>query len=188
MISHVPTPAEAREILHEFTQSPNLRKHAVAVGAAMRAYAAKYQEDAGRWEAVGLLHDFDYEKYPSLEEHPFKGAEILRARGVDEEFIKDIFAHAPHTGQPRDTPLRKSIFACDELCGFLVACALVTPKKNLAEVTVDSVLKKLKSKSFAEKVSREDITRGAEKLGLPLAEHARIVLGALQGIAPTLGL
>lgn len=184
----LPTVAEAREILHEFTQSPNLRKHAVAVGAAMRAYAAKYGESVDRWEAVGLLHDFDYERFPTLEEHPFKGAEILRSRGVDEEFIKDIFAHAPHTGQPRDTQLRKAVFACDEIAGFLVAVALIQPGKTLAEVTVEKCLKKLKSKGFAANVSREDIATGASELGVPLAEHIQTVLAALQGVAGEIGL
>lgn len=191
----LPTVAEAREILHEFTQSPNLRKHAVAVGAAMRAYAAKYGESlpagrqgVARWEAVGLLHDFDYERFPTLEEHPFKGAEILRSRRVDEEFIKDIFAHAPHTGQPRDTQLRKVVFACDEIAGFLVAVALVQPGKTLAEVTVEKCLKKLKSKGFAANVSREDIATGASELGVPLAEHIQTVLAALQGVAGEIGL
>lgn len=184
----VPSVAEARATLHEFTESPNLRKHAEAVGAAMRAYAAVYGENPDRWEAVGLLHDFDYERYPSLEEHPFKGAGVLRGRGVSEEFIQDVFAHAPHTGQVRDTPLRKAIFACDEICGFVVAVALVQPNKTLAEVTADRVLKKLTQKSFAAKVSREDIEQGAAELGVPLEEHAATVLRAMQGIALVLGL
>ncbi len=184
----IPHPEQARAILHEFTASPNLRKHGEAVGAAMRWYAEKLKGDADRWQAVGLLHDFDYEKYPTLEEHPFKGAEILRGRGVDEEFIMDIFAHAPHTKQPRDSSLRKAIFACDELCGFLVACALVTPAKKLAEVTPEGGLKKLKSKGFAAKVSREDIHQGAAELGIPLAEHVANVLCALKAAAGRLGL
>lgn len=195
----IPSVTEAQAILEEFTQSPNLRKHGAAVGAAMRAYAEKYNRrspealakgevDPDRWEAVGLLHDFDYEQYPSLEEHPFKGAEILRARGVDDEFIKDIFAHAPHTGQPRDTLLRKAVFACDELAGFIVAVALVQPNRKLSEVTAESVLKKLKQRGFAAKVSREDIEKGASELGIPLAEHVAIVLSGLQRSAAALGL
>ncbi len=184
----IPSAAEAKVWLHEFTASPNLRKHAEAVGAAMRAYATQAGEDPDHWQAVGLLHDFDYERYPSLEDHPFKGAEILRARGVSETFIQDIFAHAPHTGQARDTRLRKAIFACDELCGFLVAVALVQPSKKLAEATVESVVKKLKSKGFAAKVSREDIAKGAAELGVPLEAHIATVLRALQSIAAELGL
>lgn len=187
-MSHVPTLVESRGILHEFTSSTNLRRHAYAVGAAMRAYAAKVGEKSERWEAVGLLHDFDYEKYPTLDEHPFKGADILRLRGVDEEFIRDIFAHAPHTGQPRDTLLRKAIFACDELCGFLVAVALVQPNRKLAEVTVDGVLKKIAQKGFAARVSRADIVLGAKELKLSLPEHVETVLAALQKIAGELGL
>lgn len=184
----IPTPAEARAILHEFTQSSNLRKHAEAVAAAMRAYAEKYAADPDRWEVVGLLHDFDYERYPALTDHPFRGAEILRGRGVSEEVIRDIFAHAPHTGQPRDTLLRKAIFACDELTGFIVAVALVQPTKSLREVTVEKVGRKLKEKSFAAKVSREDIMQGAEELGLSLPEHVATVFEAMQRIAPVLGL
>lgn len=184
----IPTPNEARDILHEFTTSLNLRRHAYAVGAAMRSCAAKFGEQSERWEAVGLLHDFDYQKYPTLDEHPFKGAEILRLRGVDEEFIRDIFAHAPHTGQPRDTLLRKAIFAGDELCGFLVAVALVQPNRKLAEVTVGGVLKKLAQKGFAARVSRADIVLGAAELEVSLPEHVGTVLAALQKIAGELGL
>lgn len=184
----IPTPDGARAILHEFTERANLRKHAEAVGAAMRAYAERYTEDADRWQVVGLLHDFDYERYPELNQHPFQGAEILRSRGVDEELIKDILAHAPHTGQPRDTRLRQAIFAVDELCGFLVACALVTTNRKLAAVTVEGVFRKLKQKGFAEKVSREDITAGASELGVPLDEHVQTVLRGLQGSAGLLGL
>lgn len=187
-MSRIPSPAEARALLSEFTKSENLRKHAAAVGAAMRAYAAKYEEDPNRWEIVGILHDFDYQQHPSLEEHPFKGAEILRRRGISEELIRDIFAHAPHTGQPRDTMLRRAIFAVDELCGFIVAVALVQPNRKLSAVTGDSVLKKLRSKGFAAKVSREDIQKGAAELGIPRDEHVRTVLAALQGVAGELGL
>jgi predicted hydrolase (HD superfamily) len=134
------------------------------------------------------LHDFDYEKFPALSDHPFRGAEILRARGASEELIKDIFAHAPHTGQLQDTQLRKAIFACDELAGFIVAVALVQPNKKLAEVTVERVLKKLRQASFAAGVSREDIERGAFELGAGLPEHVGTVLAALQGTAAELGL
>ncbi|TSC62928.1 MAG: metal dependent phosphohydrolase [Parcubacteria group bacterium Gr01-1014_106] len=184
----IPSVAEARAILEEFTSSPNLRTHAHAVAAGMRAYAEKYGESPDRWEIVGLLHDFDYEKFPTLEDHPFRGAEILRSRGVGEDVIQDIFAHAPHTGQERDTPLRKAIFACDELAGFIVAVALVQPTKKLSEVTVERVLKKLRQKGFAAAVSREDIERGAAELRVSLPEHVHTVLTALQRTAPELGL
>lgn len=184
----IPSLAEARSILEEWTTSANLRKHARAVAAAMQAYAEKFGESPDRWEIVGLLHDFDYEKFPALSEHPFRGGEILRSRGVREEIVRDIFAHAPHTGQPRDTPLRKAIFACDELAGFLVAVALVQPHKTLAEVTAERVLKKLRQKTFAAGVSREDIERGAAELGIPLPEHVETVLTALQRSAADLGL
>lgn len=188
MQSGIPSRAEARALLEEFTKSPNLLKHAHAVAAAMRAYAAKYGEDPERWEIVGLLHDFDYERNPTLDEHPRKGALILRARGVSDEIVRDIFAHAPHTGQPRDTWLRKAIFACDELAGFLVAVALVQPNKKLAAVTVESTLKKLKQKGFAANVSREDIEAGARELGVSLSEHVRTVLTAMREVAGALGL
>lgn len=187
MTNGIPSPEDAVAILQEFTASPNLRKHAAAVGAAMRAYAQRVGEDPDRWEAVGLLHDFDYEQHPSLEEHPFKGAEILRSRGVAEDVIKDIFAHAPHTKQPRDTPLRKAVFACDELTGLIVAVALIQPSKALAQVTVEKIVKKMKQKSFAAGVSRDDIETGAAELGVSLEEHIRTVLAAMQGIAPRLG-
>ncbi|TSC73056.1 MAG: metal dependent phosphohydrolase [Parcubacteria group bacterium Gr01-1014_38] len=184
----IPSVPEARAILEEFTASPNLRKHAQAVAAAMRAYADSFGEPPARWEVVGLLHDFDYEKFPTLSEHPFRGAEILRSCGASDELIKDIFAHAPHTKQPRDTLLRKAIFACDELAGFIVAVALVQPHKKLSEVTVGRVLKKLRQTRFAAGVSREDIERGAIELGASLPEHVGTVLAALQGTAAELGL
>lgn len=188
MTNGIPSVAEAKHLLEEFTASPNLRKHAHAVAAGMRAYAEKFGESSDRWAMVGLLHDFDYEKFPTLKDHPFRGAEILRSRGVSDEVIADIFAHAPHTGQERDTPLRKAIFACDELAGFIVAVALVQPNKKLAEVTVESVLKKLRQKGFAAGVSREDIELGAAELGVPLSDHVHTVLAALQGAATELGL
>ena len=178
---------EALEILHEFTTNENLRKHGYAVEAAMRAYARKLGEDEERWGIVGLLHDFDWEIHPTLEEHPAKGAEILRDRGVDEETIGDIQAHAPHTGTPRDTPVRKAIFAVDELSGFIVAVALVRPT-GLDGMKPKSVRKKLKDKSFAAAVNREDITAGAEELRVDLSEHIAFVIEAMQGISDELGL
>ena len=154
----------------------------------MRFYAARAGEDAETWGVAGLLHDFDYEKYPSLDDHPFRGAEILRARGVDEELIQTILSHADHTGVPRTTPMQRALFAVDELSGFVTAVALVRPSKKLEDVEPPSVKKKLKDKAFARNVSREDIRRGAELMGLSEDEHIANVLSALKAIAPDLGL
>lgn len=184
----IPSVAGAKHLLEEFTASPNLRKHAHAVAAGMRVYAETFGESSDRWAIVGLLHDFDYEKFPDSKDHPFRGAEILRSRGVSEDVITDILAHAPHTGQKRDTPLRKAIFACDELAGFIVAVALVQPNKKLSEVTRESVLKKLRQKGFAAGVSREDIELGAAELGISLSDHVQTMLTAMQGAATELGL
>jgi putative nucleotidyltransferase with HDIG domain len=178
---------QALEILHEFTTNENLRKHAYAVEAAMRAYARKFGEDEEYWGNVGLLHDFDWEIHPDLPDHPMKGAEILRERGAQEQMVQDILAHAPFTGVPRDSLVRKAIFAVDELTGFIVAVALVRPT-GLEGMKAKSVRKKMKDKSFAAKVSREDITTGAEELGADLGEHIQFVIEAMQGIAGELGL
>jgi putative nucleotidyltransferase with HDIG domain len=178
---------QALEILHEFTTNENLRKHAYAVEAAMRAYARKFGEDEDYWGNVGLLHDFDWEIHPDLPDHPMKGAEILRERGAQEQMVQDILAHAPFTGVPRDSLVRKAIFAVDELTGFIVAVALVRPT-GLEGMKAKSVRKKMKDKSFAAKVSREDITTGAEELGADLSEHIQFVIGAMQDIAGKLGL
>lgn len=179
---------EALSLLHEFTQSDSLLKHAYAVEAAMRAYARKLGEDEELWGVVGLLHDFDYERYPTLGDHPFKGAEILRERGVPEEIVLAGLAHADFTNVPRDTPLRRAIFAVDELAGFIIAVALVRPSKQLADVEVKSVTKKMKDKAFAAAVSREDIIKGAEEMGVTLQEHIATVLEGMKSVAPTLGL
>jgi len=180
--------SEALELLHEYTQSDSLRKHAYAVEAAMQAYARKLGEDEERWGVVGLLHDFDYERWPTLGEHPFKGAEVLRERGVDEEIIQACLAHASFTNVPRDTPLKRAIFAVDELAGFIIAVALVRPSKQLADVEVTSVRKKMKDKAFAAAVSREDILQGAEEMGVPLEEHIGTVLEGMKQAADALGL
>lgn len=182
------TRAEAEAILHEYTKNKNLRKHALSVEAVMRCYARKHNEDEEVWGIVGLLHDFDYEIHPTIEKHPQEGSKILRERGVSEEIIHGILAHAPHTGEPRDTLMKKTIFAADELSGFVVAVALVRPNKKLSEVNVESVVKKLKSPSFAASVNRNEIYDGAKELGLPLEEHVKNVIEALQGIADELGL
>jgi putative nucleotidyltransferase with HDIG domain len=183
-----PTRPEAFAILSEHTRSESLIKHALAVEGAMRWHAARAGEDVEAWGVAGLLHDFDYEMYPSLDDHPFKGAEILRARGIDEDLVQTILAHAPHTGVEPVTPMQKTLFAVDELSGFLTAVALVRPSKKLEDVEPSSVKKKLKDKAFARNVSREDIRRGAELLGVSEEEHIANVLAALKAIAPDLGL
>ncbi|HFB68071.1 MAG TPA: HDIG domain-containing protein [Calditrichae bacterium] len=182
------TREEAYALLTEYTKKENLIKHALAVEAAMRAYARKFGEDEEAWGIVGLLHDFDYEMYPSLEDHPFKGAEILREKGYPEEWIEAILGHAEHTGVPRKTNMAKALFAVDELCGFITAVALVRPDKKLDSVKVKSVKKKLKDKAFARQVSREDIRKGAEELGVDLDEHIAFVLEAMKSVADKLGL
>jgi putative nucleotidyltransferase with HDIG domain len=183
-----PSRAEALAILKEHTEGDGLLKHAYAVEAAMRFYSAHFGEDAERWGAVGLLHDFDYERFPSLDDHPFRGAEILRARGFDSELIDAILSHADRTGVPRVTPMQKTLFAVDELCGFVTAVTLVRPSKKIDEVEASSVKKKFKDKGFARNVSREDIAKGAELIDVPLDAHITNVIAAMRGIAPELGL
>jgi len=179
--------------MQEHTQSPSLRQHMLAVEAAMRAYAAKFGEDAESWGVVGLLHDFDYEKFPNAEHsatdgHPAWGVNLLRASGVPEPMLRAILGHATYSGVPRDTPLAKALFAVDELCGFLVACALVRPSKSFADLEVSSVKKKLKDKAFARGVNREEVRQGAEELGVPLDEHIAFCIQALRPVEPSLGL
>ncbi len=184
--------AQAWGLLTEFTQSESLRKHALAVGACMRAYAEKLSNgSAGEkelWGVVGLLHDFDYEKYPSLDDHPYKGNEILKERGYSDEIRRAILSHAEYSGVTRDTPMEKALFACDELAGFITAVALVKPGKSLAEVDARSVRKKMKDKAFARSVKREDIVNGAADLGVDLEEHIAFCIEALKGVADQLGL
>jgi putative nucleotidyltransferase with HDIG domain len=175
-------------ILREYTKSDSLLKHAYAVEACVRAYANKYSEDEQYWGNVALLHDFDYEMYPTEKEHPFKGSEILMARGYDEDFRKSILSHANYSGEPRDTQLKKVLFACDELAGFITAVTYVRPNKTVAEVEVKSVKKKLKDKAFAKSVSREDIFAGAEELGIPLDEHIYFCIEAMKKNKDELGL
>ncbi|MDH3196732.1 MAG: HDIG domain-containing protein [Candidatus Krumholzibacteria bacterium] len=184
----VPPREAVYALLTEFTQNPSLVKHALAVEAAMRLYAERLGGDPDAWGAVGLIHDFDYERYPSLDDHPFKGAEILRARGYDEELIQTVLSHANHAGVARDTPIRKALFAVDELCGLVTAVALVRPSKSLAEVETKSVKKKLKDKAFARNVDRDDIRRGAELLGLELDAHIGNVVAAMKRISAELEL
>src|SRR6266581_9278920 len=180
--------AAAWGLLTEFTQSESLRKHALAVEACMRAYAQKLGGDEELWEVTGLLHDFDYERWPSLEDHPYRGNEILTERGYPEQIRRAIMSHAEYTGVTRDTPMEKCLFACDELAGFITACALVKPGKSLAEVDVKSVRKRMKDKAFARKVNREDIVQGAADLGVDLEEHIAFCIEAMKGVAQALGL
>ncbi|MEJ2637274.1 MAG: HDIG domain-containing protein [Calditrichia bacterium] len=182
------TRKEAFELLTEYTSKEGLIAHALSVEAAMRAYAKKFGEDEEAWGIVGLLHDFDYERYPSAEEHPFKGAEILRSKSFPEEWIRAILSHASYSNVPRDTLMAKTLFAVDELCGFITAVAYVRPSRKLEEVKVKSVKKKMKDKAFARQVNREEIIQGAEELGVPLDEHIDFVIKAMQGISDKLGL
>jgi putative nucleotidyltransferase with HDIG domain len=175
-------------LLTEFTQSESLRKHALAVEACLRAYAKKLSADEDLWSAVGLLHDFDYDQYPSAQEHPYKGNEILKERGYSDEIRRAIMSHADYTGVARETPMEKALFACDELAGFITAVALVKPSKSLAEVEAKSVRKKMKDKAFARSVSRDDIVNGAKELGVELDEHIAFCIEAMKGIAAELGL
>jgi putative nucleotidyltransferase with HDIG domain len=175
-------------LLTEFTQSESLRKHALAVEACMRAYARKFGGDEEKWSLVGLLHDFDYEKYPGAEDHPFRGSEILAERGWPEDMRRAILSHADYSGVKRESPMEKALFACDELAGFITATALIKPNKSLAEVDAKSVRKRMKDKAFARSVSRDDIVNGAADLGVDLDEHITFCIEAMKGIAGELGL
>ena len=180
--------AAAWGLLTEFTQSESLRKHALAVEACMQAYARKLGGDEDLWGVTGLLHDFDYERWPSLEDHPYRGNEILAERGWSEEIRRAIMSHAEYSGVARVSPMEKALFACDELAGFITACALVKPGKSLAEVEAKSVRKKMKDKAFARSVNRNDIVNGAADLGVELEEHIAFCIEAMKGIAGELGL
>ncbi len=184
---------EALQLMHEHTQSPALRQHMLAVEAAMRAYAVKHGEDPEPWGMVGLLHDFDYEKFPNHEHsptegHPAWGVQLLRERGLAEPLCRAILGHATYSGVPRDSGLAKALFAVDELCGFLVACALVRPSRSFGDLEVSSVRKKLKDKAFARGVNRDEVRQGAEELGVPLDEHIAFVIRALRPVEGALGL
>jgi putative nucleotidyltransferase with HDIG domain len=182
---------KALDIMHEFVKNENLRKHMYAVSEAMRQYARKFGEPPEveeKWAIVGLLHDFDWEIHPNAEEHPIKGSEILKERGYSDEIRRAILSHADYTGVTRDSLMEKTLFAVDELAGFIIACALVQPTRKLDDVKVESVIKKFKKKEFARQVSREDMIKGPEELGVPLEEHVEFVLNAMRGIAEKLGL
>ena len=184
--------AQAWCLLTEFTQSESLRKHALAVEACMRACARKWgsgsSDDENLWGVVGLIHDFDYDRWPSLDEHPYKGNEILKARGYSDEIRRAVMSHAEYTGVTRDKPMEKALFACDELAGFITAVALIKPGKSLDEVDAKSVRKRMKDKAFARKVNRDDIIQGAADLGVDLDEHIAFCIEAMKSIAKELGL
>jgi putative nucleotidyltransferase with HDIG domain len=179
---------QAWSLLCEFTKSESLRKHALAVEACVAAYARKFGEDEAKWSLTAVLHDFDYEMHPNAPDHPMNGEPILAERGVDAEIRRAILSHANYSGVPRESRLEKTLFACDELAGFLTACAYVKPSRSIAEVDVKSVRKKLKDKAFARSVSRDDIVNGALELGVDLDEHIEFCIEAMRARAPELGL
>lgn len=180
--------ASAWNLVCEYTQSESLRKHMLAVEACMRAYARKFGEDEEKWAITGLLHDFDYEKYPTPQEHPFVGNKILEERGYPEEIRRAILSHADYSGVTRESKMEKVLYACDELAGFITASALVKPNKSLAEVEAKSVRKKMKDKAFARSVNRDDIINGAADLGVDLEQHIAFCIEAMKAIASELGL
>jgi putative nucleotidyltransferase with HDIG domain len=179
---------EAWQLLTEYTKSDSLLKHAMAVEAALRGYARLFGEDEEGWSLVGLLHDFDYERWPSLDDHPFRGCEILREKGYPEWVTRAILSHADYSGVPRESRLEKTLWACDEMAGFITAAALVRPSKSVLDLEAASVVKRMKDKAFARAVKREDLRGGAEILGLPLEEHIANVIGFMRERADALGL
>jgi putative nucleotidyltransferase with HDIG domain len=180
--------SEALDIVHEYVKNENLVRHMLAVEAAMRFYAKKYGEDEETWGITGILHDFDWEIHPTLEEHPLAGASILRARGVPEEIVRAIMSHADHTGVPRITRMEKALYACDEITGLITAVALVRPSRSLADLEASSVKKKWKDRSFAAGANREEIAQAAQEFDIDLWEHVGNVILAMRTIAPELGL
>jgi putative nucleotidyltransferase with HDIG domain len=181
------TYTDAMNLMHEYTISDALRKHMYAVEAAMRAYAQKFGEDEEAWAIAGVLHDFDYEKYPTIPEHPLKGSEILKEKGYSDDIRNAILGHASFTSVPRESLMAKVLYACDELCGFVTAVAVIRPNK-IADLEVASVKKKLKDKAFAKNVSREDIELGVKELGVPLEDHIKFVIEAMKSEKKRLGL
>jgi len=189
----LPSRAETLALMHEYTASDSLRKHMLSVEAAMRAYAEKFGEDADRWGTAGLIHDFDYERYPNAghsptEEHPAEGVRILRSKGYPEDILQSILGHATYSGVPRETMMAKALFAVDELTGLITATALVRPSRSVHEVEAKSVRKKMKDKAFARGVSREDVITGAGELGVDLDTHIAFVVRAMQSVADEIGL
>ena len=193
MSGALPSRADALALMYEYTASESLRKHMLAVEAAMRAYADKLGADAERWGLVGLIHDFDYERYPNAahsptEEHPAWGVRLLRERGWPEDILQAVLGHATYTGVPRETPMARALFAVDELTGLITATALVKPSRSVHEVDARSVRKKMKDKAFARGVSREDVLAGAQELGVGLDEHIQFVIAAMRRVADAIGL
>lgn len=193
MPTSLPTRDDAIALQHEYTQSDSLRKHMLAVEAAMRAYAARYGEDPDRWGLTGLIHDFDYERYPNAdhsptEGHPAQGVRILRERGWPEDILQAILGHATYSGVARESRMARALFAVDELTGLVTATALVRPSRSINEVDARSVRKKMKDKAFAKGVSRDDVMLGAQELGVDLDEHIQFVIDAMRGAAASLGL
>jgi putative nucleotidyltransferase with HDIG domain len=189
----LPSRAETLALMHEYTASDSLRKHMLSVEAAMRAYAEKFGEDAGRWGTTGLIHDFDYERYPNAghsptEEHPAEGVRILRSKGYPEDILQAILGHATYSGVPRETMMAKALFAVDELTGLITATALVRPSRSVHEVEAKSVRKKMKDKAFARGISREDVITGAGEMGVDLDTHIAFVIRAMQSVADDIGL
>ena len=189
----MPTREDAWKLLCEYTESESLRKHMLAVEACVRAYARKQGADEELWSVAALLHDFDYERWPNQEHvadqgHPSEGAKVLREGGYSEEIIRAVLSHADYTGVARQSPLEHTLFACDELAGFLTACSYVRPSKSILDLEVSSVKKRMKDKAFARGVSREDVVKGAEELGVPLDEHIAFCIAAMREQADALGL
>lgn len=192
-MTNLPSRDQTLALMHEYTASDSLRKHMLSVEAAMRAYAEKLGEDVDRWGTTGLIHDFDYERYPNSEHsptegHPAEGVRILRERGYPEDILRAILGHANYSGVPRDTQMAKALFAVDELTGLITATALVRPTKNVNEVEAKSVRKKMKDKAFARGVNRDDVIMGAEEMGVDLDAHIAFVIGAMQSVADDIGL
>ena len=182
------TRENAWHLLTEYTKSESLRKHALAVEASVRGYARKFGEDEETWGVAALLHDFDYEQYPDLKDHPFRGADILRQRGCPEFVVRAILSHGEHTNTPRQSKLEHTLFACDEMAGFVTAAALVRPSKSVQDLEPASVIRRMKDKAFAKGVNRDDLRRGADELGIPLEEHVRNVITFMRERADALGL
>jgi putative nucleotidyltransferase with HDIG domain len=179
---------DAWQLLNEYTKSDSLLKHAMAVEAAVRGYARRFGEDEEAWGVVGLLHDFDYERWPTPEDHPFRGCEILREKGYPEWVMRAILSHADYSGVPRESRLEKTLWACDEMAGFITAASLVRPSKSVLDLEPASVVKRMKDKAFARAVKRDDLRQGAEVLGLPLEEHIANVIASIRERADALGL
>ena len=193
MSDTLPKRADALALVQEYTASDSLRKHMLSVEAAMRAYASKFGEDPERWGLTGLVHDFDYEKFPNAahsatEQHPAEGVRILRSKGYPEDILQAILGHATYCAVPRETPMAKALFAVDELTGLITASALVKPSRSVHDVEASSVRKKMKDKAFARGVNRDDVINGAAELGVPLDEHIAFVIEAMRGVAPSIGL